>query len=37
MLVLSERLHVLRQYVCGHSLAAIAGSNPVSGMDVCLL
>jgi hypothetical protein len=23
--------------VCGRSLAGIAGSNPVGGMDVCLL
>jgi len=24
-------------WVCGRSLAGIAGSNPASGMDVCLL
>jgi hypothetical protein len=24
-------------WVCGHSLAGIAGSNPAGGMDVCLL
>ena len=26
-----------KAWVCGHSLAGIAGSNPVGGMDVCLL
>jgi len=24
-------------WVCGRSLAGIAGSNPAGGMDVCLL
>jgi hypothetical protein len=26
-----------KAYVCGRSLAGIVGSNPVGGMDVCLL
>jgi hypothetical protein len=26
-----------KAWVCGHSLAGIAGSNPAGGMDVCLL
>jgi hypothetical protein len=26
-----------KAWVCGRSLAAIAGSNPAGGMDVCLL
>jgi len=26
-----------KAWVCGHSLAGIAGSNPAEGMDVCLL
>jgi len=26
-----------KSYVCGRSLADIAGSNPARGMDVCLL
>jgi hypothetical protein len=26
-----------KAWVCGRSLAGIAGSNPVGGMDVCLL
>jgi hypothetical protein len=26
-----------KAYVCGRSLAGIAGSNPAKGMDVCLL
>jgi hypothetical protein len=25
------------RWVCGRSLAGIAGSNPADGMDVCLL
>jgi hypothetical protein len=37
MLVLSEPLRVVRQWVCGRSLAAIVGSNTVGGMDICLL
>ena len=26
-----------KAWVCGHSLAGIAGANPTGGMDVCLL
>ena len=26
-----------KAWVCGHSLAANAGSNPAGGMDVCTL
>jgi hypothetical protein len=26
-----------KAWVCGRSLAGIAGSNPAGGMDVCLL
>jgi hypothetical protein len=26
-----------KAWVCGRSLAGIAGSNPAEGMDVCLL
>jgi hypothetical protein len=26
-----------RLWVCGHSLAGIAGLNPIGGMDICLL
>jgi len=36
MLVLSEPLRVVRQWVCGRSLAAIVGSSTVGGMDICL-
>ena len=39
-LILSEPIPVAvrsKAWVCGHSLAGIAGSNPAGGMDVCLL
>jgi hypothetical protein len=26
-----------KEWVCGRSLAEVAGSNPAGGMDVCLL
>ena len=26
-----------KEWVCGHSLTGIVGSNPAGGMDVCLL
>jgi hypothetical protein len=26
-----------KAFVCGHSLAGIAGSNPTGGMDVCVV
>ena len=26
-----------KEWVCGRSLAGIAGSNPARGMDVCLM
>ena len=34
VLVLAERS---KAWVCGRSLAGVAGSNPVGGMDVCVV